>query len=317
MVAKDSKSSNQDSKKGLNLKDVFWNRTDFRLDASVIVRSLATGKDWVFPAFVTDFSDSYRSSWKNTDIYGRIDPVYTYQNTVRTISLGLTLVAFDMEQAFLNWVQVNEMTQSLYPLYKTVAGQKIISSPPIFGLKFQNLLREVATGEILQDFIYGVFTGGIVISPDMKNGFLFDQNMVREHWNELGKAVQYRKMKENYGFGDTEPQAGLFILPKFYQVKFDFGVLHTVFRGNEKGVGMSLGGPMISTSHLSAKEYTDRTRTQIDAEETAKRNVELGSAFIAKTVVGSVGGMGSPFAEWADNIKKQIDEKVYVPEEEQ
>lgn len=300
--------------KNFSLKDAFWNRTDFKFNTSIILRSLSTGGMWVFPAFVTDFNDSYKSSWKTTEVYGRIDPIYTFQSTTRTISLGFVIVAFDLKQAFENWVNVNEMTQSLYANYKTVDGEKIISSPPIFGLKFQNLLREVATGDVLQDFVYGVLTSGIAISPDVKNGFLFDQNMVREYWDDAERAHQYRKLKENYGFGDTEPESGLLILPKFYSVKLDFAVLHTVFRGNERGVGMSLGGPMVSTTKEKAKEYTDHTRTQTDKEETEKRRTELSNEIKAKNESKVSGSKKSSLAVSADK-KKQ--ERVSTKKKEQ
>lgn len=257
------------------VKGVFWNNSHFSYQASIVIRSLALGKDWRFPAFVTTLQDQYRTNWASTEVYGRTDTIYTFKSTNRNISLGFVIVAFDLYQAFWNWINVNEMTQGLYPIYKGVDSEKVFASPPIFGIKFQNLLREVATGEVLNDFLYGVCTGGMTISPDVKNGFLFDQNMVREYWNDAEMANQYRKLKNNYGFGDKEPQSGLLILPKFYDVKFDLAVIHTVFRGNERGKQWERGGPMVAATEEDAKQMSQKTRTEVDKEVSEERRKNL------------------------------------------
>ena len=56
----------------------------------------------VYKAFITAFEDKYDSNWNETEVYARMDPIYTFQNTKRTISLGFTVPAFDAAEAAAN-----------------------------------------------------------------------------------------------------------------------------------------------------------------------------------------------------------------------
>ena len=58
-----------------------------------------TGKNVEFKAWISSFSDSYESNWDTQDVYGRMDPISTFQNTKRSITLEWDVVAASMEEA--------------------------------------------------------------------------------------------------------------------------------------------------------------------------------------------------------------------------
>lgn len=255
----------------LDLQPVYWNGSAYKFKAVIEIRSLSTAESWSFPAFVKSFSDSYESKWNAEDVFGRIDPIYTYKNTYRKINMQITIPAWDVDDAFWNWVNINELTQSLYPGYKEINGEQIISTPPIFGMKFHNLIREMNTGKYLQDYVYGVFESGLSIEPNVDEGFLFDSNVYRVNWNNKDKAEQNRKLSENYGDGRD---GGLLILPKSYTLNLPFSVIHSFFRGNKNNRINSMGGPSVSAKADQTIESLgpdEITRTKSDANVSNER----------------------------------------------
>ena len=47
---------------------------------------IPTGKCVSFKGFLTQFDDNFQSDWTSENVYGRMDPIMTYQQTVRSIS---------------------------------------------------------------------------------------------------------------------------------------------------------------------------------------------------------------------------------------
>ena len=52
-----------------------------------------------FKAFLTGLDDSFESSWNETSVYARMDPIWTFQNTKRTISVSFTIPAYGPKEA--------------------------------------------------------------------------------------------------------------------------------------------------------------------------------------------------------------------------
>ncbi len=259
-----------------NLQEVFWNGGVYKFCMVIEIRSMSVSRSWKFPAFVKTFTDKYDSKWNAEDVFGRIDPIYTYKNTYRHIDLQITVPAMDMAEAFHNWVKINELTQALYPGYKTINNEQIISTPPIFGMKFHNLVKEANTGSHLEDFVYGVFESGLAIEPNVDEGFLYASNVYRVDWNSKDKATQNRALSENYGGG--KEGSGLLILPKSYTLSLPFSVIHSYFRGNRENELSSMGGPMVSAKEQEVKEFLEPgelTRTQQDVNASNAQREKL------------------------------------------
>lgn len=250
------------------LQDIFWNGAFCAFEARVEVKAISVNKTWSFPAYVSSFRDSYTPNFESVNVFGRIDPIYTFTHTTRKIDVGMDIVSHHIGEARKNWVEINEMAQGLYATYRKMGSEDIISSPPIFGLRFHNLIREVNTGGVMQDFVYGVLTGGVAIEPLIEEGYFYSGNLVQENWDldDPEKAKQYRPFSENY--------AGLFIYPKSFKITLSMDVLHTQFRGNT-GKLLSPGGPSVSLlseslpdQNISRNAYDVR---EADSREEVKR----------------------------------------------
>jgi hypothetical protein len=247
-------------------KEVFWNGAFCAFEAQVELKSISLNKVWSFPAFVTSFRDNYTPNFESVNVFGRIDPIYTFTHTTRKIEIGMDIVSHHAAEAKQNWIELNEMAQGLYAVYNKMGSDDIIASPPIYGLKFHNLVREINTGGLLQDFVYGVLSGGVQIEPHVEEGYFYGGNLVQENWalNDPDKALQYRVLSENY--------AGLFIYPKSFKVTFSLDVIHTQFRGN-RGFLASTGGPAVSLLQSNIQNNVP-SRTVEDGIKSAERQKE-------------------------------------------
>ena len=144
-----------------------------------------------FNAFVTDFSDDFRSNWERTPAYGRMDPLHAFQNTERTITLGWNVPAYNVGEARTNLKKMGKLAAMLYPNYTTTGNNaSTISSAPIFKVKFNNLISDLNSKD------------GVVCTID---GFTFSPN---------------------FEAGMFDPDATT-LLPKEYKLNCTLFVLHT------------------------------------------------------------------------------------------
>jgi len=111
---------------------------------------IPTGESVNFKAFLTTYSDQYNSSWESTEVFGRMDPIQTFKNTKRVISLGWDVVASSVEEAIINLDKCQRLFSMLYPVYEThddtIPGSTTMVASPLFKLKFVNLIQNVGTG---------------------------------------------------------------------------------------------------------------------------------------------------------------------------
>ena len=133
-------------------------------NAQLIIKSMITGegegKKFVgtnvrFPAFLTSFTQTFTSNWNEEDVYGRMDPIATFQNTRRAINLAFDCPAPNLRTAKTNLKNCNTLASFLYPGYidqpelgavadaegKIKSAGKIISRPPLVSVKFANLIN--------------------------------------------------------------------------------------------------------------------------------------------------------------------------------
>jgi len=123
-----------------------------------------------FYAFLTEFDQSFASQWNTEEVFGRMDPIATFKNTKRTISLAWTIPASTASEAKKNLGKVSKLTKMLYPAYTAEATQtdddtddtdtegqekavtkqitlstaphtQTLSKPPLVKIKYANLLN--------------------------------------------------------------------------------------------------------------------------------------------------------------------------------
>ena len=172
---------------------------------------LPTEKEVVFDGWVTNFSDSYTSQWQEEMVYGRMDPLATYQRTGRSISLGFDIPNDSKSHAIANMAKVRQLIKFMYPLYaeNAMAQQNTLQSGPLLGLKWTNLISSPNnSGEKL----IGYINGGLAYSPEVTEGGFIMGAVTKDL--EKPFEVTPRTAIKNY-------------FPKKLSLSFTFTVLHT------------------------------------------------------------------------------------------
>jgi len=164
--------ASQDFKYGSPQTDGLANRDNQVID----IYHVPSGESVRFKAFVTSFSDAYTSNWNEENAFGRMDPIVTYQNTNRKISLGWDVPAFSFAEAKENMRKASLLLSMLYPEYEDGSGgATTMKSPPLFKIKFLNLIQdsnapEANTGTAKTAGLLGTI-GGFTFEPSLEVGF--------------------------------------------------------------------------------------------------------------------------------------------------
>jgi len=112
-----------------------------------------------FPAFLTSFSHNLISNWNEEEVFGRMDPIATFQGTRRSIALAFDLPSPNVQVAKENLKSCNTLASFLYPDYsykdtakitiekkgkedkeKTIVRSRHMSKPPLVSVRFANLI---------------------------------------------------------------------------------------------------------------------------------------------------------------------------------
>tara|TARA_B000000557_G_scaffold262657_1_gene263927 strand:- start:678 stop:1523 length:846 start_codon:yes stop_codon:yes gene_type:complete len=115
-----------------------------------------TNRSVTFKAYIKEWSDKFDSSYKSEDVYGRNDPIHTFQGTSREISLGWQCVAASSGEATENLARVSMLAQYLYPSYNVqdfnFAGESLavgtMTKAPLIKVRFANLIVDAENGNL-------------------------------------------------------------------------------------------------------------------------------------------------------------------------
>ena len=185
--------------------------------AMLTFQSMINGDEVDFYAFMTSFSQNFTSTWNKESVYGRADPIGTFQGTERTISLGWDIPGGDVGQAIQNLSDVGSLIKMLYPAYSTsrstAAGVTVgvsalsLSRSPLVKLKYGNLIADSEDGGGLLGWINSISWTPVI---------------------EMGMFTQCN-------LGDK-------LYPKVISLTLDFNVLH------EHDLGTGPSGPLTPAS---------------------------------------------------------------------
>lgn len=155
--------------------------------AILTIKSVVTSTSVEFPAFLTDFSQTFDATWNTEEVFGRMDPIATYQGTKRTMSLGFDVPAGSLEGAKENLERADKLVKMVYPVYSNIGGNNILSKPPLVRIKFANLIKGIKDSAVLG------WINGLNWSADL----------------EMGMFTESKKF-----------------YPKTIKISFNFNVLH-------------------------------------------------------------------------------------------
>lgn len=170
--------------------------------------SLISGRTVEFPALLNKLDDKFTSNWSSQTVFGRQDPILTFQNTQRSIGVGFSVPSHSSEQARNNLKKLNELIKYLYPAYKVSNAANSISASPLFKIKFANLIYDASKGHRGA----GAWASGLVCAiKDFQHQFLFD---------------------DKSGWLDLDGEA----MPSVFTITFTADILHTHDLGRIDGV---------------------------------------------------------------------------------
>ena len=132
-----------------------------------------------FPAFITDISQNFSSTWNTEEVYGRMDPIALFQNTTRQITIALEIPSMSLSKAKSNLDKCATVAAFMYPGYTMLgssvsdstgklsfqASSAVISKSPLVKVKLGNLIRSMNTGGGLLGY-FDSFT----FSPMLESG---------------------------------------------------------------------------------------------------------------------------------------------------
>jgi len=187
-----------------------------------------------FKAYINNFSDDYASSWKAENVYGRMDPIATFERTSRKINCGFKVVASSVQEAEANMRRVSLLLQMLYPSYESGspnqakdlgeenAGEIVstIKGSPLFKVKFLNwITNSDSWGQVgAEDCGLMGYISGFSFKPQLDGGVFqvgydiypkyvdlnFTLNVIHEH--PLGWDA--RNLPDGASTGEGEFRAG-------------------------------------------------------------------------------------------------------------
>jgi len=192
----------------------------FRLEA-MHIKTNDGNPDFVelYP-YIESYSEVYDNRWNQEDVYGRMDGINNFQSTKRNISLGLRIVAADLDQAKENMLKISKMIRFLYPAITTDDSVNNIRSSPVLRLKFGNLIMDSFT----KGGLFGFINGGFNINPIHQDGYFTPTRFVKTADGKIEKADPLRDKQ-------SAPE-NVVILWKHFDINFTFSVLHNHPLGN-------------------------------------------------------------------------------------
>lgn len=181
----------------------------------IYIYSTSTDTRVSFPLFLTAFSDSFKSNWNSTTVYGKMDPIVNFKNTTRSISVGFDVPNESLGEAQVNMANIDTIIKGMYPVYVSEYGDKgggsyVVASPPMYRVKMSNLIANASditdfnpqSDSKLRSGLLG-YIQDFTFNPDIGNGFFIDSETKN-------------------------------ILPKLVKVSFTLNVIHEHPLGTEK-----------------------------------------------------------------------------------
>lgn len=202
---------------------------------------LATGQSISFDGWVTQFSDQFNSSWNAETVYGRMDPMATFQGTQRQIALGFDIVSGAHQEAEMNLAKVNRLIEFLYPVYESADrnSQNALQAAPLIGLRWTNLAAGARAGQRLVGYL-----DGVTYAPDVAQGGFMgssqgttSEEVSRQRlFGGMGLASQTDAGEKAYSV-TRKLHFGKSYIPKVLSLSLNYNVMHTHLMGWAKEGG--------------------------------------------------------------------------------
>ena len=202
------------------------------------IEHVPTKRTVEFSAFITDQTDAFTSNWTEETVFGRMDPIATFESTKRVSSIGFTVPSYSRTQAAHNLARINTLLSMLYPTYAVQGGDNAVGTTlnmgPLVRVKYTNIIDNADNpGKGLLGYI----TTGITITPNLEAGLFATTGGVEKTATTI---------------------EGNEILYKAYNVNFELSVLHEHSLGFVKGLTHGGKAGWVFRSRKGAFPYHNR-----------------------------------------------------------
>jgi hypothetical protein len=163
---------------------------------------------------LTEFQDTLETKYNTENVFGRMDPITTYQGTSRKIGVGLLLSATGLTtgQAEVQHQKISRLMRMQYPTYEKADNALSLSAPPLVAVSFANYIRSGIGGALL------CAMNGFTYTPKVGMQALDSPYIV---------FGGFAAGTPDEPVGKTRHNATTFeILPTAITLKFNFTVLH-------------------------------------------------------------------------------------------
>lgn len=147
-----------------------------------------------FPAILTNFRNAYDTKWNEEEVYGRMDPLGSFNSTSRKVSLGFRIVSTTELEAQDNMAQISAFYTYLYPKYKgNTSDPTLIQKPPYFEVAFLNLLSSGVQGTGVKGYITN-FNADTPVGTEDTSLFFDNQGIL--HFTDINVSFDIRVLHE-------------------------------------------------------------------------------------------------------------------------
>ena len=251
-------------------------------------KHLASRKEVFFKAFVTQYSENFNNEWRAETVFGRTDPIYTYANTRRTITLGFDVPASSEQEAYENMGRLQKLAQMQYAQYDDVAlpgydSNFTITQAPLVRIKVMNLIKKNTLDPT---------TGGLT-EQDSRSRLFGKYGATGNPSADLGLLSAINNVSINSDIKQTAvfEQGPNVILPQTFNVTIDFNVIHERTNGYDMFGDPINKGLMydVELKEPSTKEKVN-DRASYERRLQTERNRQAAEDIAASRFKGALGG---------------------------
>lgn len=265
--------------------------------------SIASAESAKFVPMDVDYSESFTSEWNHVSVYGRNDPLSTFQGTQRKIALSFVVNAVSPEHARANIVEISNLTTLMYPTYKVIPGANSgqnnatqIQTAPLLRVHFNNLILD-PTNTTDRTGVNGMakHVGLVCAASDLSVTPVFDNGVVATG----GKGGDWGWTKN--------PPKDKRIYPKTFKIQTNLTVFHTFPMGFERDEGEGTkGGPNsydrakrgfgafpYGETHVYGQDYLKKRRARREANSARDKKRQANAAAVCTE--DSTSDTGGPY----------------------
>ena len=256
-----------------------------------------------FKAAMTQFQDNYKSDWTQTQVYGRMDPIGTFQRTSRTISVGFNVMAASIYEAEDNMQRISALTQMLYPEFKDANGASIIQGGPLLKIKFMNWISDGNPAGVAKDSGLLGWVDNVSFSPDLEIGVFQDNDIIlpkKFDVNFTFFVVHEEKNAPGWRKPDSQTNQKVDLVPRKnvpYGLDLSEGIYNTLPNKAKLVKSLQTGGTIPESGiERSTQEAFERSEYARSKQEAAAARQMVGEKISEGFQEGRLEGMNARYA---------------------